>query len=118
MTLNMMATERRRRMFEPNEKILQVAHKIGKATKAKKIILFGSYAQNTATKDSDVDFLVIAESNLPRYKRSRKLYLLFNSYPFAMDILIYTPEEIKKELQFTTSFISWIMKEGKEIYAS
>jgi predicted nucleotidyltransferase len=78
-----------------------------------KIILFGSYAQNTVTKDSDVDFLVIAESNLPRYKRSRKLYLLFDPYPFAMDILIYTPEEIKKELQFKTSFISRVLKEGK-----
>jgi len=93
-----------------------IAKKIGMAIKAKKVILFGSYAKGTATEESDVDFLIIANSVLPRYKRSRELYKLFNPYPFPMDLLVYTPEEINKSLTYSVSFISNLLKEGKLIY--
>jgi predicted nucleotidyltransferase len=35
-----------------------------------KIVLFGSRARGEAKPDSDLDLLVIEESDLPRYKRS------------------------------------------------
>ncbi|MFQ5612593.1 MAG: nucleotidyltransferase domain-containing protein, partial [Anaerolineae bacterium] len=53
-----------------------------------KIILFGSYAQGNPTEDSDLDLLVIKDSDLPRYKRAREIHKLFNPYPVAMDILV------------------------------
>ena len=96
--------------------IEDVAGKIGKQIDAKAVILFGSYARNQPAKHSDVDLLVIAESNLPRYKRSRELHLMFKPYPFPMDILVYTPKEVEEESEFELSFISTVMREGKKLY--
>lgn len=93
-----------------------VARKIAEKTEAKAVVLFGSYARGQAGKDSDVDLLVIAESDLPRHKRSRQLHLMFKPYPFAMDILVYTPKEVEQERQFELSFISRVLREGKRLY--
>jgi predicted nucleotidyltransferase len=96
--------------------IENVAKKIGQEINAEAVILFGSYARNQPGKHSDVDLLVIAESNLPRHKRSRKLHLMFKPYPFPMDILVYTPKEVEKESEFELSFISTVLREGKKLY--
>jgi predicted nucleotidyltransferase len=96
--------------------IENVARRIGERVNATAVILFGSYARNQPGKHSDVDLLVIAESDLPRYKRSRELHLMFKPYPFPMDILVYTPREVEEESQFELSFISTVMREGKKLY--
>ncbi|MHC4624630.1 MAG: nucleotidyltransferase domain-containing protein [Planctomycetota bacterium] len=96
--------------------IEDVARRIGERINARAVILFGSYARNQPGKHSDVDLLVIAESNLPRHKRSRELHLMFRPYPFPMDILVYTPSEVKEESEFELSFISTVMREGKKLY--
>lgn len=102
----------------PQEKdIIQVAKRIGIAANAERVILFGSHARQQATPESDVDLLVVAESDLPRFKRSRELYKLFRPYPFAMDLVVYTPQEIKKASQSPLSFVSKVLGEGKTVYA-
>lgn len=103
-------------MIASNETIEQVGESLGKAAHARKVILFGSHASGHAHADSDVDFLVIAESQLPRHKRSRDLYAMFHPYPFPMDILVYTPEEVDRQLRDPDSFVSSVLAEGKEVY--
>ena len=56
------------------QEIRRVAERIGRQADAEQVILFGSYARGEATEHSDVDLLVIAPSDLPRFKRSRALY--------------------------------------------
>jgi len=97
--------------------IENVARRLGDAAQAERVILFGSYARGNPSENSDVDFLVVAPSDLPRFKRSRELYQLFKPYPFAMDILVYTPEEIRQDGSNPLSFVASVMKEGKIIYA-
>jgi len=96
--------------------ILNVAIRIGNAVNAEAVILFGSHASGDARGSSDVDLLVIAESDLPRHKRSRELYKLFRPYPFGMDILVYTPAEIEKGKRTSLSFVSTVLREGKTLY--
>ena len=96
--------------------IENVARKIGQQIQAEAVILFGSYARKQPGKHSDVDLLVIAESDLPRHKRSRELHLMFKPYPFPMDILVYTPKEVEQEREFELSFISTVLREGKKLY--
>ncbi len=98
--------------------IKQVAVQLGITTQAEYVILFGSYARAQATDNSDVDLLIVAQSNLPRFKRSRELYKLFCPYPFSMDLLVYTPQEIEKGKQSALSFVSTVLKEGKILYVS
>ncbi len=97
--------------------IRKVASSIGRAAQAEKVILFGSRAKGAPSRRSDVDFLVVARSALPRHKRSRELYALFNPYPFPMDIIVYTPEEIHEALADPGSFVANALAEGKEVYA-
>ncbi len=97
--------------------IERVAEYLGKAANAEQVILFGSHARGDAKNDSDVDLLIIAPSNLPRFKRSRELYTLFRPYPFAMDLVVYTPEEIESGKRSSASFVSTVLREGKTLYA-
>ncbi len=96
--------------------IVNVARRIADAANAEAVILFGSHASGDAGGSSDVDLLVIAESDLPRHKRSRELYKLFKPYPFGMDILVYTPAEIEKGKLTSLSFVSTVLREGKTLY--
>ncbi len=98
------------------DKIKNVARNMASATNAERVILFGSYARGDATEQSDVDLIIIAESDLPRFKRSRELYKLLKPHPFAMDIVVYTPIEIEKGEKTKLSFISTVLKEGETLY--
>ena len=77
--------------------INKVAELLATAANAERIILFGSYARGEAKENSDVDYMIIANSKLPRFKRSRELYKLFSPYPFGMDLIVFTPKEIENE---------------------
>ena len=98
------------------QEIRRVAERIGRQADAEQVILFGSYARGEETEHSDVDLLVIAPSDLPRFKRSRALYQLLSPYPFAMDLVVYTPDEVKRGQESTLSFVSTVMREGKTVY--
>ena len=99
------------------DNIIDVARRIGDKVDAEAVFLFGSHARGVADENSDVDFLVVAESDLPRFKRSRELYKLFRPHPFAMDILVYTPAEVERGGNNPFSFISTVLQEGKRVYA-
>lgn len=103
-------------MATPRHRIEQVAARLGKADKARTVILFGPDAAGNPGEESDVDSLAIAESRLPRHKRSRQLYALFEEYPFPMDILVYAPSEVEAAIRTPGSFVARIMAEGRELY--
>ncbi len=96
--------------------IEQIKETIVKGSNPQKIVLFGSFAQGQPGQDSDLDILVIKESALRRDKRARKIHELFNPYPYPMDILVYTPQEVAEYKNFKGSFISQILSTGKVIY--
>jgi predicted nucleotidyltransferase len=98
------------------QEIERVAALLGRAAKAERVVLFGSHARGDAGENSDVDLMIIAESQLPRFKRSRELYKLIRPHPFAMDLLVYTPQEVKKGKRSPVSFVSTVLKEGKTVY--
>ena len=86
---------------------------MGVAANAECVILFGSYARGEVTEHSDVDLMIISESDLPRFKRGRELYKLIKPYPFGMDLVVYTPEELEKGKLSEVSFVSTVLHEGK-----
>ena len=96
--------------------IKRVAKQIGAAINAERVVLFGSYSRGQPGRHSDVDLMIITESKLPRFKRSRGLYKMFRPYPFGMDLVVYTPQEIEKGKRSPLSFVSTVLKEGKVLY--
>ncbi len=99
-----------------DDDIRSVAKRMGEAVGAERVILFGFHARGDAAEQSDVDLLIIAESDLPRFKRSRELYRLIRPHPFSMDLIVYTPEEVEKGRRSTASFVSNVLREGKTVY--
>ena len=98
------------------ETIEDVAKAIAENFHPEKIILFGSYASGTPTVDSDLDFLVVMDSDQPRYKRSVPIRMMFNLVQFAMDILVYTPDEVKKWNGATNHIVTEAYTNGRVLY--
>ena len=97
-------------------KIKQAALKIAKEIEPEKIILFGSFAYGKPTPDSDVDLLVIMESDERPAKRATAIYLVLSGKTFPMDILVRTPAELSHRLAIGDFFIKEIMERGKVVY--
>jgi predicted nucleotidyltransferase len=82
----------------------------------RRIILFGSHARGDAHPDSDLDLLIEMETELPFYERMRRVSEVFGLRPFAMDVLVYTPEELDAYSDW--SFFRTVRREGKVLYES
>jgi predicted nucleotidyltransferase len=95
-----------------------------KASNPYKIILFGSYAKEEATEDSDIDLMVILDNNTiaktSEERMNKKLYIRTLvreiNYKIALDILVYSKEELKLVKENGNYFIDEIEKTGKIIY--
>ena len=99
------------------EKLIQeVKNRIVSGVHPEKIILFGSYAYGTPTKDSDLDLLVIMPTDEPMHKRVLKIRKMLRDFRIPKDIMVYTPQEVEKWKNASTAFVTSILKKGKVIY--
>ncbi len=103
---------------EVTEELLQeVVRRILAVGSPEKIVLFGSRAHGVARPDSDLDLLIIEESDMPRYKRSPRYYhALAGVFP-AKDIVVYTPAEVEEWAQVSNAFITTAVRQGRVLYA-
>lgn len=100
-----------------SEQIKEVVDTIVDHFEPQAVILFGSYATGKATEDSDIDILVVKETDLPRHRRLIGLgQKLSRVLVHPMDILVYTPGEISSRSDFDLDFVTRVLKEGKIIY--
>ena len=81
-----------------------------------RIILFGSYAYGTPHKDSDIDILVIMESDRPRHKRPVEINRALAGLLIPKDILVYTPAEVDDWKDVPQAFVTQVMKKGVVVY--
>jgi predicted nucleotidyltransferase len=82
-----------------------------------RIVLFGSRARGQASPGSDLDILIVEESDLPRYKRpARYLRALVGVFP-AKDVVVWTPEEVQAWASVPHAFITTALSEGRMLYA-
>lgn len=74
----------------------QVRDRIAQAMHPEKIYLFGSYADGKATDESDVDLLVVMQSELTPHQRNVAVKRLFPRRTFSLDAFVYTPQEFAR----------------------
>lgn len=102
---------------EPVSKTLPRAVKrIAETLHPEKIILFGSYAYGNPTPDSDVDLLVVMKTDASSRDRSWAVSRLMIPRPFAVDILVRTPKEIRQERTKGNFFVEEIYSQGIILY--
>src|SRR3989338_9986804 len=99
----------------PEKKIQEVANKIARNFKPEKIILFGSYAWGKPQADSDVDLFVIAATKNTR-ELTRKIDGSLSKRTFPLDIIVYRPESVERNLKAGDFFIRNIVNKGKILY--
>jgi predicted nucleotidyltransferase len=94
--------------------IRRYARAIAERFQPDKIILFGSYAYGTPNEDSDVDLLVVMPA---RYTGGKvyKIRLAFSA-PFEMDLIVRTPEDLRRRLEDGDLFHTEIVTRGKVLY--
>lgn len=103
--------------FPPVAETLPLAvEKLVNELDPEKIILFGSYAYGNPTPDSDVDLLIILDTNKTRKERVIAVSLLLYPRLFPVDILVKTPQEIENELRQGNFFLQEVIKNGRILY--
>jgi len=94
---------------------LRVAQRIAQRFQPEKIILFGSYAWGKPQADSDVDLFVIAATKNTR-ELSREIDGSLWKRTFPLDIIVYRPESVERNLKAGDFFIRNIVNKGKILY--
>jgi len=93
-------------------------HPLFKEHKIEKAILFGSHARNEASRHSDIDLILIKNTDLRFFDRYEGVLVAFSrALPeYDVDMLIYTPRELEEISH--RHFIRQALKEGKVLYES
>jgi predicted nucleotidyltransferase len=78
-----------------------------------KVSLFGSYARGRADLFTDLDVLVIMDTDKPFVERAGEIYSLL-CLPVDADILCYTPEEFRRMCD--TPFMKKILEDEVVLY--
>jgi len=99
--------------------IPSIVEKIVKYYQPEKIILFGSYAYGEPDDDSDIDFLIIKESDNKRRMDSFvevKRIIYDPKLKTPVSPLILTKEELQERLNIGDDFIKEIISKGEIMY--
>jgi predicted nucleotidyltransferase len=100
-----------------NDDLVQdIVRRIVETAQPDKVILFGSRARGNARPNSDYDVLVIKESHEPGYRRDASLSLALAGLNAPVDVMVYTPEEVREWSAVSQAFITTAVREGKVVY--
>lgn len=88
---------------------------VAREFRPERIILFGSHADGSSNRDSDVDLMVIMQFEGKASDKSAEIRSRVAA-PFPLDLLVRTPEKIRSRLAGGDCFIADILERGKVLY--
>ncbi|MBL7222518.1 MAG: nucleotidyltransferase domain-containing protein [Candidatus Brocadiae bacterium] len=99
------------------DRLRAIAERLKSAYGAERVILYGSYARGEATRDSDVDLLVVAPTDEPFLTRMATVRGVIRSLRRGMAIepLVLTPAELASHRARHNGFVESILGEGVEL---
>ena len=95
-----------------------IVKKIVTGYSPRKIILFGSYAYGIPTEDSDIDLLIIKETDkrpIDRWMAVKRL-LRDRNRDVSVSPLVYTSKELSERMAVKDFFIQEVLEKGKVLY--
>jgi len=100
--------------------VLSIVEKIRKQYNPEKIILFGSFAYGSPREDSDIDLLIIKDTNeRPIDRRINVRYIISDPKRLIpVETIVITPKELKDRQRIGDQFIEEILLKGEVLYAS
>lgn len=99
------------------ERVERLRRRIVAALEPTQIVLFGSHARGEARPDSDVDLLVVHDTDRTNRDVRRQLEQLFLDRRFGLDLIVRTPEEVGRNVADGNPFYTrHIFDEGQVLY--
>ncbi|MBN2547259.1 MAG: nucleotidyltransferase domain-containing protein [Spirochaetes bacterium] len=98
------------------KQIKKTRDKIVHHIKPKKIVLFGSYAEDRADEESDIDLLVISDEAGNQHEKNVRVKKLFLDRTFALDVLVYSSKEEEEMSGIKGSIINTALTKGIILY--
>ncbi|MGB9612625.1 MAG: nucleotidyltransferase domain-containing protein [Candidatus Margulisiibacteriota bacterium] len=92
-----------------------IIQKLKTGYKPEKVILFGSLAHGKITNSSDIDLMIVKKTKKDPWTRLREADR-FVDHNFPIDILVYTPKEIKQRIKMGDPFVKDIIEKGEIVY--
>lgn len=91
---------------------------IAKGVKPRAIIIFGSVADRTARDDSDIDMIVVMDTDTPYFYRNIQIQRILraNGLKVDRDVIVLTPDEFEERVNDRHSFIHEIYSKGYVAY--
>lgn len=83
--------------------------------KPEKVVLFGSYANDSASEDSDVDLLVIMPYPGKASRQALEIRKAVQKR-FPLDLVVQSPLEASRRMQAGDPFITNALVEGRVLY--
>ena len=99
---------------EIDTRVRQVVEEL-KSYDPMRVILFGSAARGDADEYSDLDFVIIKQTEQPFLDRLRDAALLVHT-PGAIDFFVYTPKEWQQMQELESPFAERVLSEGRVVY--
>lgn len=99
------------------DEIRLYSDELAKRFRPRKIVLFGSHAGRRATKESDVDLLVVMPHKGPAATQAARIRQQVRA-PFALDLIVRSPAVLQQRLKLGDTFLRAVMDEGKVLYES
>lgn len=81
-----------------------------------RIILFGSRADGTPRADSDIDLLIVKETDRRPVDRRIEVERLLADRRVPLDLLVYTPQELRMLYAMGDPFIQSVLESGRVLY--
>lgn len=81
-----------------------------------KVILFGSFARGTATRDSDVDLLVVMALKGSRRQQCIDIWMRLGGLGLPKDVVLLTPQEFEKQKELPGTIGRCAALEGRVLY--
>ncbi len=81
-----------------------------------KIILYGSRAEGKDNESSDIDLVIVKETEKRPLDRRIEVEALLADRAVPIDILVYTPEEMRTLYSMGSPFIEEIVEKGRLLY--
>ncbi|MDI6792970.1 MAG: nucleotidyltransferase domain-containing protein [bacterium] len=98
--------------------INEITEKVVKNFDPQKIILFGSYASGMPTEESDLDLLIIKDSDLSSRFQNRKVRNILSNLKVPVDVVVKTAKEFETYKDIIGTIVYPANKFGKVVYES
>lgn len=100
-----------------DKQITKITSRIVRKFRPEKIILFGSYATGDATRDSDIDLLVVMSVKGSKRRKAVEIGVALHSIKIPKDIIVTTPEEFEWRKDVCGTIEKPAFLHGKILYA-